>query len=245
MAARVWRIEEFVEIDSTNSYLVARARDGAPEGLVARADFQTAGRGRLDRRWEAPPRSGLLASLLFRPGVASEQHYLAAVAVALSARAALVRLCGLRPDLKWPNDLVVGDRKVGGLLGESVVDAQGRDAVVVGIGVNLTTDGPPGVGGTSVFREAGVTIEPRALLDLLIDEVEPRLSWLDDDRDRLLAEFGGALATVGRAVRVEMPGGTVEGTATGIDGGGRLIVRTESEERVVSVGDVVHLRTPA
>ena len=122
MDSILWQIREFAEIDSTNTYLAQEAQSGAPEGVVARADFQSAGRGRLDRSWEAPRGVSLLASILLRPVVPPEQRFLVSAAVALSARTALTRLCGLQPALKWPNDLVVGDRKLGGLLGEVVGD---------------------------------------------------------------------------------------------------------------------------
>ena len=109
MSSIVWRIEHFDVIDSTNTWVGERALEGAPEGLVAVADFQSAGRGRLDRRWESPPSASLLCSILLRPDVAPDQLQLVVACVALAARAALVRLCGVRPALKWPNDLIVGD----------------------------------------------------------------------------------------------------------------------------------------
>jgi BirA family transcriptional regulator, biotin operon repressor / biotin---[acetyl-CoA-carboxylase] ligase len=118
-----WRVEHLSEIDSTNRWLVERAKEGADEGLVVYADFQSAGRGRLERPWEAPARSSLLCSILLRPELDVDHLQLVVAAVALAARAALVRLCGLRPDLKWPNDLVVGPKKLAGLLCE-VVEAE-------------------------------------------------------------------------------------------------------------------------
>jgi BirA family transcriptional regulator, biotin operon repressor / biotin---[acetyl-CoA-carboxylase] ligase len=96
----VWRIERFDVIDSTNTWVAARAVEGAPEGLVATADFQSAGRGRMDRRWESPPGASLLCSILLRPDVGPDQLQLVVAGVALAARAALVRMCGVRPALK-------------------------------------------------------------------------------------------------------------------------------------------------
>src|ERR1017187_5767868 len=121
----IWRVEHFRVIDSTNSWLAAQASGGASEGLVALADFQSAGRGRLDRSWQAPARSALLCSILLRPTLDADHLQLVIAAVALSARSTLVRLCGLRPDLKWPNDLVVGDQKLAGVLGEVVTTSEG------------------------------------------------------------------------------------------------------------------------
>lgn len=243
MSSVRWNVEEFASIDSTNTYVAQRALEGADEGLVARADYQSAGRGRLDRTWEAPPRSGLLTSILFRPSSTESDLFLYTVLVALSARAALVRLCGVRPDLKWPNDLLVGDRKLGGVLAELRDAPVGRRALVVGIGINLTTEGPPEAHGTSVVREAAVTIEPRALLDILLEEVGNRIELLrHEQRDVLASEFAAALCTVGRRVRVDSPRGVVTGVAEGVTAQGSLLVQTPDGVVAVDVGDVTHVR---
>ena len=243
MSALVWRIDHFDEIDSTNTWLRERAHEGAPEGLVAWADYQRAGRGRLDRVWESPPRSSLLCSILLRPRLDASQLQLAVAAVALAARAALVRLSGVRPSLKWPNDLMVGDSKLAGILAELVVD--GDDvAVVVGIGVNLTAAGPPGTDSTSVWAAAGVTITPNALLDILLDELESRRTLLDDEPGRaaLREEYLRALATLGQRVRVVQPWGETVGVATSVDDSGRLVVLVDGTPHTFEVGDVVHVR---
>lgn len=239
-----WRVHEFDSIDSTNTWVKNQGLQGATQGLVARADFQTAGKGRLDRTWEAPPRSSLLTSILLRPEVDPAQQYLVPVAVALAARAALVRLCGLRPELKWPNDLVVGNAKLGGLLAESLVDVNSKSALVVGLGVNLTWPGPRGAGSTCVRDHAGVTLDPRAVLDLLLEELEHRLSLLvQNGSTQLRNELSSALGTLGQHVRVEGPRDTVEGVARRINEFGRLEIETSSGLRVIEVGDITHLRS--
>jgi BirA family transcriptional regulator, biotin operon repressor / biotin---[acetyl-CoA-carboxylase] ligase len=238
-----WRVEEFDTIDSTNTWLKERAARGEPEGLVARADFQSAGRGRLDRVWEAPPRSSLLTSILLRPSIARDDIHLTTVAVALAARAALVRLCGVRPQLKWPNDLVVNDAKLGGVLAEAVTDDAGEFAVVVGLGLNLTDPGPDGANGTSVRALAGVTLDPRAVLDLLLEELEVRLTQMHgEERTVLRDEFVASLSTLGRHVTVQGPTHTLEGIAQDVDQSGRLVVANSAGTYAVSAGDVVHLR---
>ena len=243
MSPIVWRIEHFNEIDSTNTWLAQRALEGAPEGLVAVADFQSAGRGRLDRRWESPPGASLLCSILLRPNVAPDQLQLVVACVALAARAALVRLSGVRPALKWPNDLIVGDAKIAGLLAE-IVAVDERLAVVVGIGVNLTHEGPANVVSTSVRAESGVTITPPALLDILLDELEARRALLDssDGQAILRDEYQRALITLGLLVRVERTNDVLVGLATSVDEFGQLIVVVDGEEVAVTVGDVVHVR---
>ncbi|MEI7747309.1 MAG: biotin--[acetyl-CoA-carboxylase] ligase, partial [Actinomycetota bacterium] len=139
-----FEVRSFKEIDSTNTYLIEEAKQGARDGLVATAAFQTAGRGRQGRTWEAPEGSALLVSALLRPVMSPDEAHLVATAVALSARAAIEQLSGLRASLKWPNDLVVEAAKIAGILGEIAPDAPGGSdgsiAVVVGIGINLSTE---------------------------------------------------------------------------------------------------------
>ncbi len=243
MSPIVWRVEHFDDIDSTNSYVAAQVNDAVAEGLVAIADFQSSGRGRLDRQWSSPPRASLLCSILLRPQLESEHLQLVVAAVALAARAALVRLCGVRPQLKWPNDLVVGDNKLAGLLAE-VVGTKRDLAVVVGLGVNLTYPGPEGVSSTSVLRESGLTIAPRALLDLVLEELETRRAQLDsEDGQRMLRrEYESASATIGQTVRVEQLARTVVGRALGVDAAGQLLVEVEGVMQTFGVGDVVHVR---
>ena len=239
----VWRVEHFDEIDSTNTYLTTKVSEDAPEGLVAIADFQSSGRGRLDRQWESPPRASLLCSMLLRPKLDADRLQMVVACVSLAARAALVRLSGVRPQLKWPNDLVVGDKKIAGLLAEVVATELGF-AVVVGLGVNLTYQGPEGVNAISVLDESGLTIAPRALLDLVLEEIEPRRQQLSSDEGRRLlrGEYQRALATIGQRVRVEQLSGSVEGTAQGVDDSGQLLVDVDGETRTFGVGDVVHVR---
>lgn len=236
----VWRVHHFDEIESTNTWVASQALEGAPEGLVAVADFQSRGRGRRDRPWEAAPRTSLLCSVLLRPRVDLDDLQLGVAAVSLALRSALVRLCGVRPDLKWPNDLLVGERKVGGVLSEVIATDDGT-ALVVGFGVNLT-DAPPGA--TSVAAEAGVTLSAPALLDIVLEEIEPRRAQLEvrEGRESLREEYQRALVTLGRRVRVETAEEVHEGEARGVDARGRLVVEVAGTERTFSVGDVVHVR---
>ena len=242
MGAMPWVIHEFEEIDSTNTWLVAQARSGAAPGTVARADFQTAGRGRLDRTWEAPRGVSLLTSVLVAPTPPVDRLHLVTVSVAMAARSGLIRLCGLAPDLKWPNDLLVRDRKLGGILAE-MVDESPR--VVVGLGLNLQWPGPEDVGGTCVRDEAGVTIEPRAMLDIFLAELELLLPLLNSEegREELTSLYNETLATLGRVVRVErMNEDSLVGRALRVLSDGSLVVESQGHEVVVRTGDVIHVR---
>jgi BirA family biotin operon repressor/biotin-[acetyl-CoA-carboxylase] ligase len=245
MAMVPWTINEFEEIDSTNSWLVARAKEGAPHGTVARADFQTAGRGRLDRTWEAPRGVSLLTSILLTPRVSLEQLPVITASVALAASRGLTRLCGLSPKVKWPNDLIVNDRKLGGILAELVDVVEGSPRIVVGLGLNLQWPGPEGVGGTCVRDEVGVTVTPRAMLDILLAELEPILPLCESEEGRreLAESYRDILATLGRTVRVEMvDGSSLVGVVTDVDEDGALRVRVDGTEVAVRSGDVFHLR---
>ena len=241
----LWRVEHFEEIDSTNAWVSARAREGAEEGLVAVAEFQTEGRGRLDRHWEATAGTALLCSLLLRPTLGVGDLQLCVAAVALSTRAALAALCGVAPGLKWPNDLVLGDAKVAGVLAE-IVATTAQPAVVVGVGVNLT--GRPALGSAiSVFEASGVSLQSRGVLDRLLGELERRRPLLDEARTRqeIADEYGANLVTLGQSVRVERRDDVLHGVAQRVDRSGQLIVRVGDGEVTVAAGDVIHLRGDA
>ena len=240
MASITWRLEIVESLGSTNEWLAAEARRGAPEGRAVLTYHQTEGRGRLGRTWEERPGSALLVSLLLRPAILAGVPWATAI-VSLAARDALARLAGVRPSLKWPNDLLVGDEKLGGVLAQLVqTDPVG---VVVGLGVNLT-DHPAGVGATDVHQCTGATLEPVAVCDLLFEGVEQRRAALDDavGRDRLRTQYQRALTTIGRDVRVTLGDQDLVGRAVGVDEDGRLQVDTGDGVRVLAAGDVTHVR---
>lgn len=247
---RLWRdVTVRAETGSTNSDLLAAARAGAPEGTVLAAEVQTAGRGRLDRRWICPPRAALSFSVLLRPdGVPAVARgwipLLAGVAVAAGLRAQ----AGLDARLKWPNDVLVGGAKIAGILAE-----QAGDAIVLGIGINVTTrrDELPVPHATSVVL-AGAAPDREQLLVAVLGELEAWYRrWVaaaaagpgEGDPAGLRAEYLRLSATVGQQVRVSMPGGKlVTGRAGDVDATGRLVVGTASGPVPVSAGDVVHVR---
>ena len=234
-----WDVHYVERTGSTNSDLLALAREGAPPGTTLRAGHQTAGRGRLGRTWEAPPGSSLLASILLE---AEPAPFVTVARVALAAADACHDLAGVDPDLKWPNDLVIGDRKLAGLLAEA--DA-GSPTVAVGIGCNVAW--PPQAELPAELRDLVVALSwvatdppgPEALLDGLLRRLD---DWLARAPDEVLGAYRGRCATLGAAVRVELPHGTLEGTATGITSSGELEVLSGTATQVVRSGDVVHVR---
>ncbi len=251
-------IRRFDSIDSTNRYLLVEARRGAPAGVVAVADHQSAGRGRLGRTWEAPPGSNLLVSVLLRPELPAEDRQLASAVVALAATDAIGGLTGLSLGIKWPNDLVTAEgRKLAGVLAEADVAASqaGSGApsapIVVGIGINVhwpahDADLPPELRGlaTSLLLETGRPVDRSELLDALLGALAPRVEDLGSEagRARQCGDFQARCATLGAAVRVELPGERFEGVATHLTPEGHLVVAVGGTTRTVVAGDVVHLR---
>jgi BirA family biotin operon repressor/biotin-[acetyl-CoA-carboxylase] ligase len=236
---RRFEIRRFETIDSTNTWVMGQAREGASEGLVAVAAEQTAGRGRLGRTWVSPPGGSLLMSLLLRPvGLPMDRLHLATAAVAMSGADAVALIADVRPSLKWPNDLLIGDRKLAGVLTE--VEA---DAVVVGIGINCTwpDEIPAEIADVAIAANhaAGRPVHTEDVLDVLLSRLAGRL---DEGWDAVAREYKARCETVGREVRVELADGSFTGMATGVDDDGALVVTSDTGTRRVVAGDVVHVR---
>jgi BirA family biotin operon repressor/biotin-[acetyl-CoA-carboxylase] ligase len=263
----LWReVRVVAETGSTNADLLAEAVAGGPEGAVLVAEAQTAGRGRMGRRWLSPPGAGLTFSVLLRPeGVPGALlgwvPLLAGVAVVAGVRAA----AAVDASLKWPNDVLVGGAKLGGILAE-----RSGGAVVVGIGINVAQDraglpagatslllegvrdGPAAAAETAGTHGAGKAVpglHGRLLAETLTALSRWYLAWRDQaspgnaDACGLRREYARRCATLGQPVTVTLPGGaTLAGTAAGVDSAGRLEVRTGGGIVPVSAGDVAHLR---
>ncbi|MET9687743.1 MULTISPECIES: biotin--[acetyl-CoA-carboxylase] ligase [unclassified Streptomyces] len=245
-------VEVVASTGSTNTDLATRAAQ-LPEGAVLVAEEQSAGRGRLDRSWVAPARSGLFFSVLLKPGDAVPQErwgwltLLAGVATATG----LSRAAGVDTALKWPNDLLVTvdgeERKTGGILAERV-----EDGVVLGIGLNVTLtedELPVPAAGSLALAKASVTDRDPLLRTVLRSLEEWYGRWRaaggDPAASGLQETYAAGCATLGRHVRAELPGGrTLTGTAEAVDTDGRLVIRTaEDRHETVGAGDVIHLRS--
>ena len=213
--------------------------EGAPDRTVLRADFQSAGRGRLDRTWDAPVGANLLVSLLFRP-VPPRPHVLTQV-VALSAVAVSAELCDVAIDLKWPNDLLIQGSKVAGILAQAA--PVGPDGVVpfvvVGIGLNL---GWAPAEATSLSASGwSRVVTPHEFLLAMLPHIDRYMSLTDDD---LHAEYVSRVATIGTRVRAQMPDGNdIVGRAVDVERDGRLVVIDDcAVTHRIDTADVVHLR---
>ena len=250
----MWTALDIVQsTGSTNADLLARAADpGSPEGQVLVAEEQTAGRGRLGRSWSSVPGASLTFSVLLRPATVPAARrgwltLLAGVAVASAVRS----VAGVDAVLKWPNDVLAGDRKLAGILAEQSPDGS---AVVIGTGLNV--DAAPGsipVSATGLaptsLRAEGATASREDLLLGVLTELEHWYAAFradpDPERSGLLDAYRSLCETLGRTIRVEMPaGGVLTGVARDVDTEGRLLVAEGSGGSVtpVSAGDVVHVR---
>lgn len=242
----LWQdISVVAETGSTNADLAVRAQEGVPEGAVLLAEVQRAGRGRLGRGWAAPPRSALTFSMLLRPGVPAAGWSWLPLLTGVAVVSALARGAAVDARLKWPNDVLIGTRKLAGILTE-----RADDAAVIGLGLNVTQTAAelPVDTATSLALEGAAEPDRTALLGDVLGETERwyaawRAAAGDPDRSGLRAAYRRCCATLGRPVRVELPaGGRLAGDADDVDAAGRLVVRTADGERAVSAGEVVHVR---
>jgi len=238
-------VEVVESAPSTNALVAERARAGAAEGLVVVAEHQTSGRGRLDRSWETPPRAALTFSVLLRPRVApTEWPWLPLMTGYAVARA--LREAGFAAGVKWPNDVLIGDGKVAGILVERVDTPTGPAAIVgVGINVGTTREELPIEAATSLAIEAGAAPDRTDILLWVLGALREEYdAWEAGGAATLHAAYLRSCVTVGRDVQVALPGGgALTGRATGIDPGGRLTVNGPDGEVAVGAGDVVHVRS--
>jgi BirA family transcriptional regulator, biotin operon repressor / biotin---[acetyl-CoA-carboxylase] ligase len=237
-------VEHLAEVGSTNDVALERVRQGVPAGLVVVADHQTAGRGRGGHRWEDAPGddASLLVSVVVAPPPAHVQLISLAGALAV---ADAVRRAGARPELKWPNDVLLDGRKCAGVLAERHRVGE-RDVLIVGLGIDVDWRGTERTGEatawTSVAEAAGADVDRG---DLLADLLRALATWLRSiptDPLRLLTTYRAACVTVGRQVEVDVPDGTtLRGRAVDLDRDGRLVVDTGDQQLAVNAGDVRHL----
>jgi BirA family biotin operon repressor/biotin-[acetyl-CoA-carboxylase] ligase len=235
----------YPSVGSTNDEAQRLAEAGAPEGTLVIADYQTAGRGRLDRQWWSLPGSSLLLSLIFRSAfLAPHQAQRLAMVCSLAVCDAVAQVTGLEAEVKWPNDVLVGGRKVCGLLAELGIVGARLTYIVVGIGLNVNVDfGGDGVPtlmapATSLKAELGREVSRLAVLAALLRRVEARYERL---RTGALPhdEWQSRLVTLGQVVQVTMPGRVLTGMATGVDADGALLVRrADGQVERVLAGDV-------
>jgi len=240
----LWTALEVVdETTSTNRDVAAAARAGATEGLVVIAEEQADGRGRLGRSWHAAPRSAVLMSLLVRPVLPPALLPLIPLLTGLAVVEATRSVGDVKTLLKWPNDVLVGERKLGGILVERV-----DDFVVVGIGVNVSTrpDELPVPTATSLAIEGGSADREPLVKEILRSFSRRYRDWVASGGtpQAVLPAYRAICETIDHDVRIELPGGrTMTGLAVDVDYGGQLVVqRSDGHRDAWSAGDVTHVR---
>jgi BirA family biotin operon repressor/biotin-[acetyl-CoA-carboxylase] ligase len=248
MSELVPQILRFDSLPSTNLEAARRAIEGAAEGLCVVASEQTAGRGRLQRQWISPKGAGLYFSVVLRPRINQSSWSLITLAAALAVHEALLAAYSLKTDIKWPNDILSNNRKLCGILAETVETTEGR-ALVLGIGINLTSSAlSPEVDeiATSVQLETGEIPDLEIILRHLMIEIERRYEMLQSvgGGEGILREWL-ARSSYGSGKRVRVVNGeeVIEGTTRGLEVDGALRVETdEGKIRIVRAGDVTELR---
>lgn len=244
----MWDIRRVEKTGSTNADLAMAARAGAAEGLVIVAEHQSAGRGRLDRVWETPAGQALTVSFLLRPaGVPVSRWPWLPLLTGLAVVEALESLGVADAGLKWPNDVLVDERKLAGILAERVETPPLPTAAVVGVGLNVAQQDRAVPSGAVSLAMLGIAASVDDVLGAVAAALATRYpAWVahaGDPRAGVGAAYRRRCTTVGRSVRVELPGGgELDGTAVDVDESGCLMVDTGRALVPVSAGDVVHVR---
>lgn len=240
-----FRIEHFNEVDSTNEVAKRLALEGAPEGTVVISDVQRKGRGRREREWFSP-KGGVWMSLLLRPKMTPSQAAPLTLIAGLAVAKTLSRLYYLKCKLRWPNDVLINEKKVCGVLTEISAGIDRIDYIVAGIGINanIDIDSFPGE-----FRGVATTIKNELNKEILRDELVEQLLeefgklykiFQKQGFSKLKEEWKKSASTIGRKVRIITDRRTIEGIARDLGENGELFVETqEGIEKIIS-GDCIH-----
>ncbi len=238
-------IHHFDTLDSTNAKAYQLALDGAEEGEVVIAESQEKGKGRLGRQWVSPPSLNLYLSVILRPKIPPHQASLITLMAAVATADAIQKVSGLLPLIKWPNDLLLRNRKVAGLLNEIHSEIDRVHFVILGVGVNLNADEKTfseeiRAIATSLKMETGQTISRKVFLQLFLQELERWYSvFIHGERAVILRAWRDRAHLKGRRVKINSFGEALAGTAIDVDSDGALILETEDGERKrVVAGDV-------
>jgi BirA family biotin operon repressor/biotin-[acetyl-CoA-carboxylase] ligase len=245
-------IHFYHQVDSTNLTAVELAQRGAPEGTVVLADRQLRGRGRGDRLWYSPAGVGIYCSIVLRPKVMVAKAQLITLMTGVAVAKAVSLKTGLSPQIKWPNDILVNDKKVAGLLLESKATTTVVEHAVIGIGINVnhtSADLPEQLlGGASSLRmELGQAVERDGLIAQLFIEIESLYERLQrEDSAVILEQWRSFSATLGERVRLVQKDKLLQGIAVDITEEGALLLKTDRNALLaVHAGEVEHLRISA
>jgi BirA family biotin operon repressor/biotin-[acetyl-CoA-carboxylase] ligase len=235
-------------IDSTNAAAAALAGQSG-EGLVVLSDSQEKGRGRLGRSWISPPSVNVYMSIVLKPEISPGDATLITLSAAVACAIALRSVTGLEVRIKWPNDLTVSDKKLGGILTELKIVRRKIDYAIVGIGINVNID--PDVFpvevrkiATSLKSESGTIYSREKIIAAVLNEMHTWYSCLKNlEREKILSAWKGLTSTLGREVAVTAGRETYRGLAESIDGEGMLLLRLPTgEKKRIHAGDLTMLR---
>jgi len=242
------RVFHYFKMDSTNRAAIELGLAGEPEGTVVMAEEQTAGRGRAGRSWHSEKGTGLYVSILLRPRLAPAQTPLLTMLAGISAQAAVEAVTGLAPELKWPNDLLLNGKKLGGILTEMHAEPSAVRFVVVGIGINTNQEKFPtelAAIATSLRKESGRITFRLELLVRLLSQFESDYSRFLSEGARFVVERFQEVSNFakGRRVRVDTGLESYVGTTAGLSPDGLLLVKRENgPATTVIAGDVTEVR---
>lgn len=235
----IYRIERFLALGSTNDYLKHLAESGAPEGTVIIAREQTAGKGRRGRSW-ASPKGGAWFSLLLRPPIPVEQAGCVAILIAVSLAHALRERWGVPVGIKWPNDMYVSGKKLGGILIELGSHGQQIEWLIAGIGINVNNELPPGmrIPATSLSRELGRAITLEEFFDVALEALARGYERLLAEGFEFVRKEWQALSVLPRRIEVLMDTERQEAEVLGLSESGKLIVRLAGRARELASEEV-------
>lgn len=239
------KIHAYDSTDSTMDIAHRLAAAGEPEGSVVVAEGQSKGRGRVGRSWVSPKGKGIYCSILLRPQVPIAQVSRVTLVTAVAVAEAVRRQTGIKPEIKWPNDLLIGSRKLVGILTELNAELDRVNYVVVGIGMNVNSARAHlPANSTSLAEELGEPVDRIALARALLTELDRCYGrFLEEGLEGLLGEWRSFAGFLGRRIRVALPGRTVDGQAMDVDSTGALLVRTDTGIiESVSSGEVLIVR---
>ena len=239
------RVHAYESTDSTMDLSHRLAASGEPEGSVVITELQNKGRGRMGRVWASPRGTGLYFSILFRPKlpVSRVPHLTLVAAVAVADAIGITT--GLRPDLKWPNDLLIDGKKICGILTELNAEINRVNYVVLGVGINVNTPKSAlPAHATSLKEQAGEKIDRLALARVLFQQIDQRYhQFLDGDWEPILEAWRSHARFLGSRVRVALEGRVIDGQALDIDSDGALLVRADTGiVESISAGEVLLVR---
>lgn len=231
-------------VDSTNTRLKELARQGAPHGTVVAALGQTGGRGRLGRSFASPP-GGLYLSILWRPDFPPEKAARLSCAGALAASAAIEEVCGISPNIKWPNDLLLNGKKISGILTEAAWQGEGRSFVIVGTGINVNTEQfPEGLKGiaSSLYLETGRSWELERLAAAFIARLDSVYQGWGEDGGAFIEEYRRRCITPGRDILIDHEGGRTRVHALSVEDDYSLLIRwPDGKTEKKSFGEISQL----